>query len=93
MLFLSPQLPIERIRDCRECKACVDHCPAKAILFPDLMHFEVSREACWKHIETTEDGECWECSKYCHNGVIKMALFKAWMDDDGDLVEIQQKSL
>lgn len=91
MLFLSPQLPIERIRDCRECKACAEHCPAKAIGFSDPMHFEVSRKACWKHIETTEDGECWECSKYCYNSVIKMTLFEVLIDDEGNLGEIRPK--
>jgi Na+-translocating ferredoxin:NAD+ oxidoreductase RNF subunit RnfB len=92
VLFLSPQLPKDRIRDCRGCKACAEYCPAKAICFNDPLHFEVARTACWSYIMTTEDGECWECSQRCYNGVIKMQLFEAITDDHGNITEIRQKN-
>ncbi|MFW9915803.1 MAG: hypothetical protein ACFFGZ_09370 [Candidatus Thorarchaeota archaeon] len=89
--FLSPQLPSDRIKDCRGCKACAEHCPAQAICFHSSSDFEVSREACYAYISTTEDGECWVCSEKCYNNVIKMELFEIEVDSEGKRVEVRQE--
>ena len=80
--FLSPELPIELATYCYGCRECVRSCPVDAIHFLTLGIVEIDRKACWEHVSSLEDGECWNCSNGCRKDVLKMSLFVVCVDEN-----------